>query len=163
MIPAAVSPRVTLSISISEVLYDAIQIAAVMSQTTVPAFIGSVLRESQITFFAENGESLSDVVVLDVRETTPAPTTSTRGGNGALQRAVLNNLLDAPTMSGVYDLGELRRTMLHSHHGPAVSRAVHRLVELGVLVPMMPTSTGFLPDVGAAGSRVRYVAVGAGS
>ena len=161
MIPAAVCPRVTLTIQISEVLYDALQVAAVMSQTTVPAFIGSVLRESQVTFFADSGESLSDVVVLDVRETPPPA--STRGDLGPLQRAVLDHLLDAPTMSGVYDLGELRRAMLRSHHGPAVSRAVHRLVELGVLVPMTPTSNGFQPDLGGAESRVRFVRRGAGS
>jgi hypothetical protein len=162
MIPAAVCPRVTLTLQISEVLYDALQITAAMSQTTVPAFIGSVLRESQITFFAENGESLSDVVVLDVRQAMPPPP-SARGDLGALQRAVLENLLDTPMMAGVYDLREVRRAMLPSHHGPAVSRAVHRLVELGVLVSMTPTSDGFQPDVGGAESKVRYVSLGAGS
>jgi hypothetical protein len=85
MSTAAVCPRVTLTIQISEVLYDAIQITAAMSQTTVNAFIGSALRETQIAFFAENSESLPDVAVLDVRATTPSP--NTRGDLGALQRA----------------------------------------------------------------------------
>jgi hypothetical protein len=151
MIPAAVCPRVTLTIEISEVLFDAIQITAAMSRTTVPAFIGSALRETQIAFFAESSESLSDVVVLDVREVNPAaaPGPRKRGDLGALQRAILASLENAPNRLGVYDLKEVRKKLAHSHHGAAVSRAVHQLVRRGWMVP---TGTG-----------TRYVRRGAGS
>jgi hypothetical protein len=53
--------------------------------------------------------------------------------------------------------------MLNSHHGPAVSRAVHQLVRRGVLEPMMPTSTGFRPDLGGRENKVRFVRRGGGS
>jgi hypothetical protein len=147
MSTAAVCPRVTLTIQISEVLYDAIQITAAMSETTVPAFIGSALRETQIAFFAENSESPSDVVVVEVRESAPAPGPRKRGDLGALQRAILESLESAPNQLGVYDLREVRKTLLHSHHGAAVSRALHQLVRRGWMVP-----TG-----------TRYVRRGAGS
>ncbi len=148
MSTAAVCPRVTLTIEISEVLFDAIQITAAMSRTTVPAFIGSALRETQIAFFAENSE-LAEVVVLEVRDANPAPGPRRRGDLGALQRAILASLENAPNQLGVYDLREVRKTMLHSHHGAAVSRAVHQLVRRGWMVP---TGTG-----------TRYVRRGAGS
>jgi hypothetical protein len=75
MSTAAVYPRVTLTIEISEVLYSALTVTAAMSETTVPTFIGSALRETQIAFFAGTSESPSesDVVVLDVRAATPPP------------------------------------------------------------------------------------------
>jgi len=149
MSTAAVCPRVTLTIEISEVLFDAIQITAAMSRTTVPAFIGSALRETQIAFFAENSESLSDVVVLDVCESAPDPSPRKRGDLGALQRAILASLENAPNKLGVYDLKEVRKTLAHSHHGAAVSRAVHQLVRRGWMVP--------------AGTGTRYVRRGAGS
>jgi hypothetical protein len=148
MIPAAVCPRVTLTIEISEVLFDAIQITAAMSRTTVPAFIGSALRDTQIAFFAENSE-LPDVVVLEVRDANPAPGPRKRADLGALQRAILASLENAPHQMGVYDLAEVRRTLLHSHSAPNVSRAVHQLVRRGWMVP---TGTG-----------TRYVRRGAGS
>ena len=136
MIPAAGCPRVTLTIQISEVLFDAILITAAMSQTTVPAFIGSALRETQIAFFAENTESLSDVVLLEVRAHSPSPGSRKRGDLGALQRAILDCLENAPNQLGVYDLKEVRKTLAHSHHGAAVSRAVHQLFRRGALVPV---------------------------
>jgi hypothetical protein len=117
---AAVCTRVTLTVELSEVLFSAIQITATMSQTTVPAFIGSALRQTQIAFFAEASESPpeSEVVVLEVRAATTPSGTRPRGDLGPLQQAILDHLLDAPAMSGVYDLLEVRRTMRHSHHGP---------------------------------------------
>ena len=67
---------------------------------------------------------------------------SPRPGNPVPFRPPYRNHLDG---SEVYDLAEVRRTMLDSHHGPAVSRAVHQLVRRGVLESMTPTSNGFLP------------------
>lgn len=156
MSTAAVGPRVTLTIEISEVLYSALQIAAAMAETTVNAFIGVALRETQIAFFAETETATPEC------EPTPAPGSRRRGDLGALQRAVLESLHDTPMTGGVYDLREVRKAMLRSHHRPAVSRAVHRLVELGVLVSMTPTSNGFRPDVGGAECQVRYVRRGPG-
>jgi hypothetical protein len=152
MTPAAVCSRITLTVQISETLYDAIQISAAMSRTTVPAFIGSALRETQIAFFAEPASSGSfDVLVLDVDDSSPdLPSTPRRRGRGigALQRAILAGLENAPNQLGVYDLAEVRRTLLHSHHGPNISRAIHELVRRGWLVP--------------TGDGVRYVRRGAG-
>ena len=96
--PTPVCPRVTLTIEISEVLFSAIQITATMSQTTVPAFIGSALRQTQIAFFAEISESPpeSDVVVLDVRAARPQPPSTRVPGEphlGALQSAILGQLV----------------------------------------------------------------------
>lgn len=176
MSPAPVCTRVTLTIEVSEVLFSAIQITATMAQTTVNAFIGTALRQTQITFFAEAaGTSESDVAVLDVRATRPLGTKKNHGGSaevsgqrggdlGSLQQAIMNHLLDTPTMSGIYDLFEVRKTMLRTHSGPAVSRAVHQFVRRGLLEPMTAVGTGFQPDVDRSESRLlRYVRLGAGS
>lgn len=73
MSTAAGCPRVTLTIEISEVLYSALAVTATMSATTLPAFIGLTLRQTQITFFAEApGTSECDVAVLDVRAAPPS-------------------------------------------------------------------------------------------
>ena len=155
MSPAPVCTRVTLTIEITEVLYSALQITATMSRTTVPAFIGSALRQTQVAFFAElPATSEPDVAVVEVRATAaptqketlpePAPfSTSVRGDLGAVQREVLALVDD-----GVADLLEVRRTLLRSHQGPAVSRAVHQLLKRGLLEPMTPTSNGFRPALG---------------
>ena len=156
MNPAPVGARILLTVEISEVLFSAIQITASMSRTTVNSFSGSALRQTQISFFAEApATSESEVVVLDVRP-TPAPGTRARGELGSLQQAILDHLLDAPTTSGVFDLAEVRRTMLLHHHGAAVSRAVHQLIRRGVLESMVPTAAGFQPDVGREGP-LRFV------
>jgi hypothetical protein len=82
---------------------------------------------------------------------------------GSVQRAIVNHLADAPASPGsdVFDLRAVSRTM-QAHHQPAVSRAVHRLVERGVLESMTPTGGGFRLDDGWQG-LVRYVRRGAGS
>jgi hypothetical protein len=82
---------------------------------------------------------------------------------GSVQRLILAHLVDAPASSGsdVFDLRAVSRTM-QSRHQPAVSRAVHRLVERWVLESMTPTGAGFRPDDGWQG-QVRYVRRGAGS
>jgi hypothetical protein len=130
---------------ITEVLYAAIQITATMQRTTVPAFIGSVLRETQVSFFAEASESQpDDEEVLDIREAV-ATLPGKRGDRGSLERAILDRLAAAPDQHGVFDLDQLRREMVGSHHRAAVSRAVHTLIRRGALKPVGP------------GSRVRYV------
>jgi hypothetical protein len=44
---------------------------------------------------------------------------------------------------------------IQAHHQPAVSRAVHRLVERGVLESMMPTGAGFRPDTDGWQGEIR--------
>jgi hypothetical protein len=56
---------------------------------------------------------------------------------------------DGPA-SGVFDLHKVRRT-IHYYHRTAVSRAVHQLVRLRVLEPMMPTGGEFIPAEGRLG------------
>jgi hypothetical protein len=176
MSPAPVCSRMTLTVEVSALLFDALTITAQRSGKTVSAFIVSALLQNQIASFAEDSEGPSecDVVVLDARSTPPPSKMGRssetedfsqrrgseppmRGDLGPLQRAILDHLLDAPTMSGVYDLLEVRRAMLRSHSGPAVSRAVHQLVRRGVLEPMTPTSNRFRPDAGGVESKLRYV------
>jgi hypothetical protein len=162
MSPTAVCPRVTLTIQISETLFDALQITATMTRTTVPAFIGSALRETQIAFFAEG---VPDVVMVDVRsdaaqrQHNPAGTgefnqqrVSEARARGAVQRAVLA-LVDA----GVSDLLDVRRMMLQDYPGPSISRALHQVILRDLLEPVMPTSNGFQPAMGGEAGRVRFV------
>jgi hypothetical protein len=83
----------------------------------------------------------------------------------SVQRAIMNHLVVAPAGpdSGVFDLRAVSRTM-QSRHQPAVSRAVHRLVECGVLESMIPTgAAGFRPDDDGWQAQVRFVRRGAGS
>ena len=154
MTPAAVCHRVTLTLEISGVLFSALQVAAAMAGRTVPDFMAKVLRESQVTFFAEDGEDLA-VEVLAVRDVDPSPSPPVkRETAGALQRAILGRIDGA----GVCDLQAVRKA-LHNEYQPAiVSREVHRLIERGQLVPMMPSRTGFSPG---GGGQVRFVARGA--
>jgi hypothetical protein len=81
---------------------------------------------------------------------------------GSLQ-SVIAHLAGAPASSGsdVFDLRAVSRTM-QLRHQPAISRAVHRFVERGVLESMTPTGAGFRPDDGGKG-QVRYVRCGADS
>jgi len=161
MSPAPVCPRVTLTIEVSTVLFDALVVSADMSGTTVNAFVALALRRTQISFFAETSAadsespSDSDVALLDVRAAAPRR----RGDLGTLQQAILDHLVGSPT--GIYDLRAVRRT-LNAHSRPALSVAVHRLVERGVLDPMIPTGGGFQRDVGGTENRVRYVRRGVG-
>jgi hypothetical protein len=82
---------------------------------------------------------------------------------GSLQREIMNHLVDATTSpdGGVWVLRIVARAM-QARHQPSVSRAVHRLVERGVLESMTPTGAGFRPDDGWQG-QVRYVRRGAGT
>ena len=154
MTPAAVSSRVTLTIEISGVLFSALQVAAAMDQTTVSDLLASVLRESQITFFADDGES-AQLEVLAVRDLDPTPVTPMkRQSAGTLEREILDRLAD----DGVSDLSTVRRALLRDYKPAVVSREVHRLIKRGELVPMTQSLNGFVPG---GGERVRFVARGA--
>ena len=130
-----------------------------------PRCVGSALRQTQIAFFAEISESPPecDVVVLDVC-TAPPPTPSTpaRGDLGSLQRAIMNYLLNAPTMGGVFDLREIRRSMLRSHSASSISRAFRTLLDGDYIEAMVLTPAGFEPDVGGEGPA-RFVRCAGGS
>jgi hypothetical protein len=165
---APVGARILLAVEISEVLFSASQITATMSQTSVNAFIGTALRQTQISFFAEApATSESEVELVDVRATTtPGEKKKScetqdftkqrrREALGPLQQAIMNRLLDAPP-GDIIDLFELRKAMLRSHSGPAVSRAFRTLLDRGVIQAMVPTASGFEPDVGREGP-LRFV------
>jgi DNA-binding MarR family transcriptional regulator len=80
---------------------------------------------------------------------------------GRLQLSVLARVADTPAAPGsdVYDLRGLSGRVQSNRH--AVSRAVHRLVERGVLEWMRPAASGFRPDDGWE-CKVRYVRRGSG-
>ena len=146
---ATVCPQVTLTIEISEVLFHGIQVSAAMSRTTIDVVVQSALR--QIAFERETPANESQA--LEVRTPHPIRRASGKPCLGPIQRAILGSL-DA-AVADVYDLRELRRT-IHQYHRTAVSRAVHKLVNLGFLEPMMPTGAGFQPDDGRQG-QLRFV------
>jgi hypothetical protein len=73
---------------------------------------------------------------------------------GAVQRLILNQVAEAPAgPGGVLDLRRRQST----HMPASISRAVHRLVERGMLESMVQTSYGFRPDDGWQGPQIRYV------
>ena len=158
--------RVTLTISVSEVLYDALLVSADIQETTVTDVVASALRQSEIAFFAET--EWDEVVVLEVL-TPPPPSERPLASDvvpgicwfGSVQQAILDHLPDAPTSpgSGVYDLHEVRKTMQHSHHGPAVSRAVRQLIRRRVIEVVAPTGNNQFQRADSRESRVRFVRV----
>lgn len=152
------------TVEITETLYAAIQISTAMSSTTVPAFIAATLRETQVRFFATtsaNDEDPEPVEILDGRAAVPPPSMRPLLG---VRREILDRLIAAPVSPGadVFDVIAARRSLLNTYSGPAVSRGVRQLIERGVLVPVVPTATGFQPADGA-GDRVRYVRLRGGS
>lgn len=82
----------------------------------------------------------------------------------AVRSEIMNHLAAAPTSPG-FDVFGLRAVTaaMGTRSKPTVSRAVHRLVERGLLESMTPTGTRFRPDVDGWQGPVRYVRRTAGS
>jgi len=90
-----------------------------------------------------------------------------RGSFGSVQRAILQHLADAPAnpAGDVFDLRPIAKTVKSSHHllTGVFSRAVHALLQRGVLEWMMQAGADeFRPARGEEG-RVRFVRRSSGS
>ena len=143
MIPAALCTPITLTLRVSEVLYSAIEVTAVMAASSVNSVITAALR--QVAFLRDTeGEEIEVVEVHHAPHPIRRPeTVSTPGGPGIgiLQQAILARL----PAGSVGDLREVRRELAGSYLHNSVSRAIGTLIRGGYLEPVRWSGGTFVP------------------